>query len=548
MNDPFALSDALVDAVAALRPVQATFMGVAGHDDRWDDLSPDGVAHVATELAGWRRKVDALPPPTDRWDRLAVHVARDWLDQELDRLAHHDPEVDLNSLSSSLQLIRMAFDSMDTTSAQGWENVAARLERLPEALAGYRRMLDQGRARGHVVAARQVRAGVAQARVHAGEKSGLRDLPRHAVGTADPTLVRRVEAAVPGACAAFGDLAAWLTGTYLPHAALADGVGRERYVREMRRFLGATPDPEETYAWGWEEVRRIQAQMLALADRIAPGASIPAVTDLLSHDPARCAPDKASFLAAMRECQEKALAALDGTHFDIPAPVRRIDVREAPTSGTLGAYYVAPSEDFSRPGTVWYLLPEAGPYPLWREVSTAWHEGFPGHHLQVGTQVSLTAHLSRLHRVADGYSGYAEGWALYVEELMEELGLYEKPEYTFGMLANQVIRACRVVFDIGAHLGLPIPADAPFHPGEAWSWELGVAMMTRVGGLSRAHAESEVTRYLGFPAQAISYKVGQRVMSDLRREFRGSPKEFHARVLGCGNVGLDLLRELVMEA
>jgi uncharacterized protein (DUF885 family) len=168
--------------------------------------------------------------------------------------------------------------------------------------------------------------------------------------------------------------------------------------------------------------------------------------------------------------------------------------------------------------------------------------------MQIGIQVSLTKNLCRLHRVVYGYSGYAEGWALYTERLMGELGYYEKPDYEFGMLTNQLMRACRVVFDIGAHLGLPIPKDAPFHPGEAWSFELGVEMMQDLGGLTHAHAESEVTRYYGWPGQAISYKVGERTILRLRDEFLkqgGTLKDFHTRVLACGNLSLDLLHAQV---
>jgi uncharacterized protein (DUF885 family) len=547
---PFALADALVDGLAALHPMQATFWGVPGHDHRWDDLSPEGVAHAAESLRAWRERIDALPPQTDRWGALAVHVMRDAVDLELTGIDHGDPYVDLNHIASSFQTVRMVFDAMDATAPESWERIAARLETLGDVLEGYRRTLEEGLRLGRLVSARQVRAAVAQGRVHAGEGSFFRGLPAQCGAVAGDALRGRVAAAVPGACAAYGALTDWLEGTYLPRARTDDGVGRARYLREMRRFLGATPDPEETYAWGWAEVGRIRGEMLALAEVIAPGRSLSEVLTLLRDDPARCAPDRGSFLAAMRALQERALADLEGTHFDVPPQIRRVDVREAPPGGNLGAYYVPPSEDFSRPGTVWYALDGDGPFALYDEVSTAYHEGFPGHHLQCGIQVSLTEHLCRVHRVAYGYSGFAEGWALYAEQLMRELGYYEKPEHELGMLANQMMRACRVVIDIGSHVGLDIPDDAPFHPGARWTYELGVEMMESYGGMPRAHAESELTRYLGWPAQAISYKVGQRAMLSLREEFlregRGSLKEFHVRVLACGNVGLDLLRAQVL--
>ncbi len=549
--DPFSLSHALVDELAALRPMQATFCGVPGHEHRWDDLSPEGAAHVAARFTAWRGRIEALPPQTERWPALAVGVMRDWLDREIDAYAHADQRTDLNSIASPFQNLRMAFDAMDTSTAAGWENVASRLEALGAALDGYRRTLAEGLAAGDVVSARQVRAAVAQGRINAGETSYFRGLPAAlaASGIQDAALAERIGEAVPGACAAYGAMADWLEATYLPRAKAEDGVGRARYLRAMRRWLGATPDPEETYAWGWTEVRRILADMQRIAAVVAPGKAIPEVYAILRSDPAWAAPDRASLIATMTDRQRRALAELDGKHFDVPEPIRRIEVREAPPGGHPGAYYNPPSEDFSRAGTVWYALEGDGPFPLFDQISTAYHEGFPGHHLQCGLQVSLTQNLCRLHRVACDYAGYAEGWALYAEQLMRELGYYEEPAYELGMLANEMIRAIRVVFDIGAHLGLPIPDDAPFHPGEPWSFDLGVEALRDLGGMEAVHAASEITRYLGWPGQAISYKVGQRAILSLRAEHLaagGTLVDFHRRVLGCGNLGLDLLRDQVL--
>jgi uncharacterized protein (DUF885 family) len=548
---PFALSDALVDEIAALRPIQATFYGVPGHDHRWDDLSPAGVAHVAERLRHWRERVAALPPQTERWSALAVHVMEDWLDLELDSFAHEDHLTDLNSIASSFQMLRIVFDTMEVGSLEGWRNVAARLERLPGALEGYRQSLAAGLAAGKVVAQRQVRTVIEQGRVHQGNTSYFRGLAATFAASAfqDAELAVRIGEGARGAEAAFGALADWLESAYLPKAKAEDGVGRARYVREMRRWLGSSPDPEETYAWGFSELRRIIARVEELGAVIAPGKTVPELIAHVREDPAHAATSREGLIATMVARQARALADLDGTHFDVPDSIRRLDVKIAPPGGPLGAYYVSPSEDFSRAGAVWYSLEGDGPFPLYDQISTAYHEGFPGHHLQCGIQVSLTANLCRLHRIAYGYSGYAEGWALYVERLMGELGYYEDPAYELGMLVNQLIRASRVVFDIGAHLGLRIPDDAPFDPGEAWTFERGATMLQALGGLSKAYAENEITRYLGWPGQAISYKVGERAMLALREQFLragGTLKDFHTRVLACGNVGLDLLSAQVL--
>jgi uncharacterized protein (DUF885 family) len=254
----------------------------------------------------------------------------------------------------------------------------------------------------------------------------------------------------------------------------------------------------------------------------------------------------------MTDRQLEALAALDGTHFDVPAEVHDISVQVEPAGGALAAHYVPPSEDFARPGAVWYPVAGKTHFPLFQEVTTAYHEGFPGHHLQCGIQVALADELSRFQRLMVWYPGSGEGWALYAEHLMGELGYLERPEYVVGLLSSQLFRACRVAVDIGLHLDLPIPDDVSFHPGGRWNYDVAFELLTTRALLDKDDAASEVTRYLGWPGQAISYKLGERAILDLRAEAEAAggfdPKAFHARVLGVGSVGLDLLREHVTGA
>jgi uncharacterized protein (DUF885 family) len=553
LGPAFSLADELVDALAAAAPVQATMVGVPGHDDRFGDLGPDGVEAIAALYRGFQARVRALVPTSDPVERLAARVMDAFLDERLADHALGEHWVDLNNIDSTAQHLRVVFDVMDTSTAAGWESVAARLEGLGDAASGYRARLDAGRARGAVVAKRQVRAVVEQCRVNAGDASFFGTLPASygALPFAEPRHAARLEAGVASARRAFADLGAWLEAAYLPAAREADPVGRERYVHAASRFLGTTIDPLETYAWGWQEVRSIEAEMARVAAEIVPGASAREVVSMLEKDASRAASSREEFLERMRDRQQRAVADLAGTHFDIPDRLRRLDVRMAPPGGALGAYYIPPSEDFSRAGTVWYAPGDVTTFPLWSEVTTAYHEGFPGHHLQCGLAVHLADRLSRLHRLYVMYSGYAEGWALYAEQLMHELGYLEQPEYVLGMLAAKLMRACRVVVDIGLHLELTIPAGEP-RAGEVWSYDAAVETMRDRAFLEGEHAKSEVVRYLGWPGQAISYKVGERAILELRAEARRragaafDPKAFHARVLETGSIGLDLLRELVL--
>lgn len=528
-------------------------VGIPCNAGAWNDWSPTGAAAWGTTLASFREQLRALPSPAgDPWARLARRVMADYLDERLDDLAHGEHLVNLNNIDSTLQHMRMVFDVMDTETAEGWEAVLSRLETIDQACATYRASLDEGRRTGKVVARRQVHAAMEQAGVHAGESSFFLTLLKSAESA--PEQVRaRLPGAIENARRTFAEFRSYLAETYLSHAVEADGVGEARYERAVRRFLGAKLDLRETYAWGWSEVRRIEAEMAQLGAGILPGASIPEVIRMLERDPERCSGSVEDFLQIMRDRQARALRDLQDVHFDVPEPIQHIEVRLAPPGGALGAYYVPPSEGFKRPGTVWYAPGDVAQVPLYGEISTAYHEGFPGHHLQCGLQVYFEEQLCRVHRFLVMYPGYAEGWALYAEQLMHELGYFEKPEYVLGMLAAKLMRAYRVAIDIGMHLDLPIPEDAPVHAGERWSYETAVEILEQRAFLRPDNAQSEATRYLGWPGQAITYKVGERVMLDLREEARRRQgasfdlKAFHGKVLGAGSVGLDLLRELVLD-
>ncbi|CAN5479919.1 DUF885 domain-containing protein [soil metagenome] len=550
----FDLSDRLVDELCTLFPDEATYLGVAGHDDRWPDLSPEGNTAAEAALRDMRGRIDRLPRADHPFDRLAVDVAKDHLDNLVGYYHAQLPLLHLNSITGPVQNLREMFDHMDTGSVEGWANIATRLEGLGAALGGYVATLERGRAGGNVVAIRQVEEAVRQASVTASEASSFVALVEtyQRAGIGDDAMAGRLVSAVDSGRAAYAELVDYLTTTYAPAAVADDPVGVDRYRVDARRMLGTDLDFDETYAWGWDEIERIRRRMETVAAEIVPGGSIDDALTVLKTDPARSAnpDDLVVFLAARND---EALDRLAGIHFDVPDQIRRCDVKLAPPGGSLGAYYVGPSEDFTRPGSVWWSIEQGKPVPLYDQVSTAYHEGFPGHHLQVGIQVSLRERLSRLHRMCVWMPGTGEGWALYAERLMDELGYLDKPDYVLGFLAGQMLRAVRVVADLGNHLGYRIPEGQPFHPGEAWGFDTTVEMLERYATLDHPYAVSETNRYLGWPAQAIAYKVGERHILQVRDESRRREghqfdlKDFHRRLLEVGPVGLDLMRSVVLD-
>jgi uncharacterized protein (DUF885 family) len=288
--------------------------------------------------------------------------------------------------------------------------------------------------------------------------------------------------------------------------------------------------------------------MEATANRISPGATVESATELLDSDPSRVVEGVDEYRRWLQELHDEAITALHGTHFEIPAEIQRVEVMIPPAGSAAAAYYTGPSEDFARSGRTWWPTMGRTTFPKWDEVTTAYHEGVPGHHLQVGGARCLGDKLSRYQRLLGFISGYGEGWALYAERLMGELGFLENPDYQMGLLSAQALRAVRVIIDIGMHLEMRIPAGERFHPGEVWNHDLAVEFSIEKCRRPREFMASEVVRYLGWPAQAISYKVGERFWLEARESAKkrmGAEfdlKRFHSEALDLGPMGLGQLK------
>ena len=546
MTAVFDFADRLTDEWFALSPVGATLSGEPA--EGWDDWSPAGAAHAAALAAERLAQLDGLPSES-KWDDLAIAIMQDELSLVVELFEARSHLRALNSIWSPVQMLRDTYDYMDLGSEEGWRRAIDRLRTTPEALERYRRSLQLGMEEGVMAARRQALAAATELRAHTADSGYFATLPARVVEMGFAQLVGEVASAVSDARAGLAGFAEWLESEYAPTAPTDDGVGAEEYQLNIRRYLRTTKlDPAATYDWGWSEVNRLWDRMDEVATSVVEGGDIAEAFRILKTDPARAAHGTEAFADFISRRLTDAQQRLAGSHFEIPEPLERLDVLVSPPGGSIGAEYRSPSDDFSRPGAVVYHPGNKTVFPLYDEVSTAYHEGFPGHHLQSAMQVYLGDDLSRFHRLVVWSSGYGEGWALYAEHLMGELGFYDKPDYELGLLANQMLRACRVVIDIGNHLGLDVPENR-FGIG-AWDFDSSVKMLEEVAFLASDYARSEVTRYLGWPAQAISYKVGEQVILDLRDEAGTqdwySDKEFHRRVVGHGPVGLDMLRDLVL--
>ncbi|RLU90524.1 DUF885 domain-containing protein [Streptomyces griseocarneus] len=537
------LADRYVDELAALDPCLAAVMGIAGQEERLTDFGPQA-AYARAELA--RRTLKALDdtPVAGEAERVAAAVLRERLATEV-ALADADAYGTLlDTLDGPVQRVRHALGLLDQGADTVWDTLLARLRAVPATLAGLRESLEAARRDGRVAPYRQV---VRNARECRDTRPYLAGLP---AGHGDGVLRRALDEAAAAADEALTGFAAYLSDELAADAPEQDALGADRYRLGVREFLGTRLDLMETYAWGWDELARVQSEMAEAAARIAPGEPVPAVLAALDGDPRYQVKDAAAFRDLIQGLADGAIADLDGTHFAIPEPLRRIDCRI--TLGEGVAVYLAPSEDLSRPGTVWWPLPASdGPVPVWKVPGTMFHEGVPGHHLQLGVTTLNTTTLNRFQRLSSElHPAHVEGWGLYAERLMEELGHLADPAHRLGMLATgQLLRAARVVLDIGLHLRLPIPAGTGFHEGERWTPRLAREFLAEHLGLGPAgFVEFEIDRYLGRPGQALAYKLGEKVWLEARDAARlrdGAAfdlKRFHQRALDLGPMGLDLLR------
>ncbi|HET8866864.1 MAG TPA: DUF885 domain-containing protein [Agrococcus sp.] len=543
------IAEDYVHRAAVLNPELNVWTGLEGDKAGYGDYSPAGREAMASLARDVLAKLDAAQPADDIDWVTKTDLARE-LQLELDIDAAGWGDRDLNNLASPASSIRDIFDLMPTAAEHDWDDIAQRMRNVPGAIDGYIASLRAGIASGNTPAARQIDNVLEQYgdyaagsgffhQFAAGAKAGETELPE--------SLQRDLAKAAGEATDAHERFATFLRDELAASANPVDAVGREFYSLMSRRFLGAEVDLDETYAWGIEELDRMRSEQEAIANEIKPGASVQEAIEFLDGDASRKLHGTDALKAWMQRTSDQAVEELGRTHFDIAEPIKALECMIAPTE-TGGIYYTGPADDFSRPGRMWWSVPKGiTEFDTWRELTTVYHEGVPGHHLQIAQQTYNRGELNLWRRAFAGTSGHAEGWALYAERLMESLGYLDDPADRLGMLDGQRMRAARVVLDIGVHLGKP-RLDGT---GE-WDFDYAFEFMKQNVNMNEPFVRFEVNRYFGWPGQAPSYKIGQRIFEQIRdaaKDAEGDAfdlKRFHMRVLNIGGVGLDTLREAVL--
>jgi uncharacterized protein (DUF885 family) len=539
MTEVFRLCDDYLTRWAALDPVAAGMVGLSGVFGAATDYGPDGFA-AREELITTTLAALGVAPVTSQADRRAASFLRERLEAQLAWHRTGEPFRLLRTPIGQISAIRDSVDLLPRDGEESWRNIAARLAAIPAMFTSWRSSLDTGLDRGLTAARRQAVEAAAAADRYAGTHDAV------VASYGDGPLAGQLAAAAEQAYGGYRELARYLREDYAPRASDRDAVGAERYAVAARISLGADIDLAEAYEWGWAELARIEAEMATEADKVSPGAGPDEAAAVLDQTEYVTGAD--AYQAWLQDRQNEAVERLDGVLFDIAPPLRRIEAVLARNSSSGAAYYTKPSEDLTRPGRTWWPLGgrgEADRYQTWSELSTVFHEGVPGHHLQAGAAMMAGDTLSRYARCVF-VSGHGEGWALYAERLADELGWFAEPGTRLGMLSGSALRAARVVIDIGFHLDLPLP------DGSRWTFERACEVLRERGRAEPHRVHPEVVRYLGWPGQAISYKLGERGWLTAREQAMRRPafdlKQWHTAALSLGPMGLDGLTEALATA
>jgi uncharacterized protein (DUF885 family) len=531
MTQIFDLCDEYVRRAAELDPVDAGFLGVSLPEsgDPATDFSPDGHAARYELITSTLARLTELTPESPD-DPLAAEHLRERLGAQR---AWHEIGEPLRMVRVPFGLVnklRVSTELLPHEDESDWRYLAVRLAAIPEMLTGLRQSLTLGLHRGMPAARRQALAMADQAEGNVGAHDRLVD--EHG----DGPLAGELASAAAAAYQSYQDLAQYLREEYAPKAAEADGVGAERYRVEAGLSLGMDLDPEDAYHWGWAELARIEAEMDDEANRVKAGATVDEAIEIL--EATGCVEGEDAYLTWLRAKHEQTMDDLDGTHFDIPPQLRTLAVRLTRDSSFGSPYYTEPSEDLSRPGSTWWPVAGRQRFGVWNELTAVFHEGIPGHHLQIGAMRLAGDRVSRFTRL-NAIDGYTEGWGLYAERLADELGWFTEPGSRLGMLIGAARRAARVVIDIGVHLDLPLPN------GSRWDFDTARAVLRDRARTPERRLTPEVLRYFGWPAQAISYKLGERAWLAAREAASREPgfdlKRWHTKALDLGPMGLDRL-------
>lgn len=529
--------------MAELMPTLGTEIGLEGSDGELQDFSPEFWETVADRMRDVIQDVEALNDCTDESDdeddfddvdRLTATILHDRMSLELE--LHHRGEFlrRLNNIDSPVQTIRDSFELMPKVTAEDLDNIASRMSKVRAALRGYAESLAEAAASGHVASHRQIDSVVNQCEALADDDSQL----EHLGLAADSKVVEEAKEA-------FAEFADWLSTELSPQATHEDGVGRDRYEVFSEFFLGRSIDLDEAYSWAKDELAATVSEQVELAHQLyGSDTNVLGAYRKLNEDPRYQLRGADALMEWMNSVNEQVLAEIDGKDLTVPDDLHKVECA-VDRAGSGGIFYTAPSDDMLRPGIMWWSVPEGQEvFHTWQELTTVFHEGIPGHHLQIGTALTQRHDLNLWRRSMCWNAGHGEGWALYAEHLMGEHGYFEDPGFRMGLLDSRRLRLARVMVDIGVHLRKAVPDGTG-----VWDAQYAKAFLRDNSAMMEANLSFELDRYMGWPGQAPSYAIGYRDWLTLRDKALAqgmSLKRFHDKALRLGSMPMDMLAAEVL--
>ena len=514
-------------------------------NDQWTDMSLDAFQRRYEDEGRFVQRLEQIEPATLSAD---AQVNRAMLLRQLrDNLTEYEDGLYLIALDmrSGPQHRHSMVDTLPMESAQDHEDWLNRLRGLPEQLSQYQALLSEG------ISQNRTQAQIVMSRVpsqianlitdHASESPFYRAFAAMPEGI-DPDTQSSLQSAAATVIdeqvnPALQALLAFLETDYLP-AARPPGIGalpggKQVYSRLAQHFTTTELTPDEIHEIGLREVARIRGEMEAVIDTVGFEGDIAAFNEVLRTDPQFYYETPEALLEGYQAVSKRldpGLVNLFGKLPRAPYGVRPIPDEEAPDTTT--AYYMRPAIDGSRPG--WYYVnlyqPEVRPKFEMEVLSV--HESVPGHHLQISLAQELTG-LPEFRRNG-GFTAFIEGWGLYSERLGYDMGLYKDPYSRYGQLVYDMWRAVRLVVDTGIHYF-------------GWSRQKAIDYFIANAAKSEADIINEIDRYIGWPGQALAYKIGQMKMLELRGEAETALGEdfdirtFHDHMLSAGALPLDIL-------
>ena len=526
-------------------PEYATNVGRHDYDDKWSDLSKAGrelrLTHMRSRLEGLSKY---------RLEDLSVQ------DHLSARLLKYDLTSQIEANDLTIHLLRvgqlygfhnrvyLTMDRMPARTLRDYQNILARLHGIPAYIDQNLAILDEGIQEGWTqpkivvdTVNKQIAAQLAQEKKDSGLLAPFRNFPSNFPSEQQTKLREEAETFYDKEfLPAWRKLQNYMTNTYALKARKTDGIGgapggKEAYAILVRRLTTTNATPEEIHKTGEAELQRLEAEMLATARETGFNGTLAEFEKKLASDPEQHFHTKEEMLTYCRNAAKIVEPELPNLFRRIPLMLYGIRAIPPDREAATASNAQAPAPDGSTPG--WFNLNAYQPEKQVRydKQALVLHEAVPGHVFQGSVARSLT-NLPEFRKFY-GNSAYAEGWALYTESLGSQLGLYRDPYDRFGRLASERFRAARLVVDTGIH-------------SQGWTREQAIAFF-------KEHAPevslAEVDRYISWPGQALSYKMGQLTIVSLRKEAeqklgaKFDIREFHDVILRDGALPLELLKE-----